>query len=327
MQIIRNEDLKADMRSASDRALMMILTAVMGHKDPDAQETAKLGPDGKPLTAEQQAAADQRAFRKLLGQPEDSQDYDMYGTEEGKAGSAGTGTGTGVSNGLGGPLAMTKGVQMLRRFAQGNNIMSAHGTVLAKAGFSLKAVPEEAEDEMFDAALGSVDAEGNLIDMDEIDDEFGSVDDNDDSSITSLDNTLGSVGSDSYSTNGGKRAGKSRKTRRSKYTRNIRASGTGSGTTAESKTKDGDAAHGDNELSASINRLESGVDLDIKVTLSKGVHYQVGSQGYPLALSPAARAKSRSMTGLALDTTLTEDQSKFLQEESYLSGLVTRVRA
>jgi len=309
MQIIRNENLKADMRSASDRALMMILTAVMGHRDPSAEEKEKLGPDGKPMSAAQQAEADQRAFRKLLGQPEDPLELadggDEYGgTEEGKA----SGTGRGPDN--------LSTAQMQRRFAQGNNSMYNGGNVLAKVGFSLKTVPEGDGEESCDAERGMVDAEGNIIDMNEIDNDFDSVDDS--TSITSHEDSVGSLGSDSRSSNGGKRTAKGRK-RRAKFTRNIKASGTAT----ESKTKDGE--HGDNELSESINKIESGVDLDIKVTLSKGVHYQVGSQGYPLALSPVARAKSKAITGLALDTTLTEDQSKFLQEESYLSSLVTKM--
>jgi hypothetical protein len=80
------------MRSASDRALMMILTAVMGHKDPNAEQEVAVGPDGKPLTSEQQTAADQRAFRKLLGQSveQDENNLDQqHGTEEGKTNSGG----------------------------------------------------------------------------------------------------------------------------------------------------------------------------------------------------------------------------------------------
>ena len=41
MQLIRNENLKAEMRSESDRALMMILTAVIGQKKKPTDETIK----------------------------------------------------------------------------------------------------------------------------------------------------------------------------------------------------------------------------------------------------------------------------------------------
>ena len=37
-----------------------------------------------------------------------------------------------------------------------------------------------------------------------------------------------------------------------------------------------------NSVSNALGKIVSGVDLDIKVTLNKGIHYQVGSQGFPL---------------------------------------------
>jgi len=102
---------------------MMILTAVMGHKDPNAEQKVAIGPDGKPMTSEQQAAADQRAFRKLLGQSveEDENENNLvqqHGTEEGK-------------NNSGGGLSTMQSSH--RRGAHGQNNLHGGGTGMCNA--------------------------------------------------------------------------------------------------------------------------------------------------------------------------------------------------
>lgn len=82
---------------------------------------------------------------------------------------------------------------------------------------------------------------------------------------------------------------------RSKLSRTKRGTkNTGAASVATSGTAATDAE-------TAMKGVLTGVDLDIKVTLSKGIHYQTGSQGFPLA-----RRKG------------------FLEEEAELSGIVTK---
>ncbi len=62
-------------------------------------------------------------------------------------------------------------------------------------------------------------------------------------------------------------------------------------------------AQGAANITSGLSKIPTGVDLDIKVTLSKGVSYQVGSQGYPLGLKEnGSRTNTGTSTGIGIGT-------------------------
>eukprot|EP00605_Chrysophyceae_sp_TOSAG23-4_P001865 GSChrysophyteH1.ASY1.ANO1.2057.1 assembled CDS len=240
-QLIRNENIKADVRNESDRAMMMILSAVMG-KGPQAEddehdsndEAQAVAPSGKGKTTANAGLEETKtALSPIL--------EDKEAALSQRTSRAGSLTGS-IAGSLEGSDADEDDADAFGESSQDFDTDDASGSILAHS-----------------IASGiSRDDEGDL-----------------DSTSSSRAAEEGKSGPNHQTQTPTGFGMKKKVLRKKKNKRNQTASGSNSKANLEEQAA---AA-----TSAALNKIASGVDLDIKVTLSKGTQYQVGSQGYPLS--------------------------------------------
>jgi hypothetical protein len=323
LQLIHNENIKADMRNESDRALMLILTAVMGHK--------KKGEE-KALTDEEQAQEreeTQAAMKRLVDEHDAKNGRGPSNYSSSSSSSAGGGESTDSASG--------------ERGAEETKSSSSNGGV--GVGGAIRAVPSAGKRRVLGAGKATA-AMPTIGEGNEGTTAEGIASDpslnGGDSVVSVLSNTCAGVAGESQShladpsmmaastaesvTSGSPRASTAqsqskkpaaaaprRRKGKSMLGKNAWKAGvTDDESSVASAASAVGAAHDDGGVGAALAGIATGVDLDIKATLHKSMNYQVGSQAFPLAGLASSKGGGDNA------------QSRFLRDESEMSAEVIK---
>ena len=250
MQLIRNENLKAEMRSESDRAMMMILQAVMGSKE------------------------------KENDKDDNDDDNDNNTNTNENNGNIGTSSSDSVVRVSGGKEAFSESKQSPSLTPVKEGSPSVENEDADDAVENEDAVDD---DELSLHGSCSIDGDGDI----------SQNRDNDDNNDNDDDDGFGEHSLEDEREGESKRVKSEKSIESMKSKNNTSASGSvtfGAGIKKKkdysknsnsknknkSKSSQSQSSHkGANSISAALNKISSGVDLDIKVTLNKGIHYQV----------------------------------------------------